>query len=571
MLRGHSVPSAAASRASNSPETLEQHGEATNFSASPRACRNMALTIVLALIIATWTVYYSVSVTNSKVLFDVPYNRERASDTSLSSDVEHEFLRSLGESYPELLPSTQFLPQITEFELRRSRVHLGDLRKFHKVLKKLDGGICLNILVLGGSISLGTMIDPSKGEIWYQQLLGWLNHAFPCDETRGHNVTNKAEGGKGSNFFLTNFHRIVTADATVYDVIFLELTANDGIADTESVASHHIPNQNDDVAYSFELLVRTLLDLPYNPLVIDLELGWRFGKAAEAKNEAPFYQNAVLGHEPMLQYYQIPTVSTFHNLHPLHLYNHIAGHSNPNDTNKIATWFADDFCHPNADGHKWAAVTVAYAFYIEHFKMSNDPSEVLRFEFDSKGQLPPIWMTSPKDQERFAELTMKPLTDYNFESADWDAQWDSGIRCGTDWKLRADKSGKSGRLKWGLIATQQNSEMAVAVNVERFIVLQYLRTYEHIGSVNVWIDETDEINENKKQCARLDKVRVPEVNTRSVAMDGSEYFVMNGMSEQRVSVAQQAVVAVRGGGGMRWVHLCLPTKDRFKLLGLTAF
>ena len=246
-------------------------------------------------------------------------------------------------------------------------------------------------MILGGSISTGHMVDSSKGEIWHQPLAGWLNHAFPCDATGGtgtggHHVANRAVFAKGAKFVVANFHSVVASDPTMYDLIIMEFAVNDG----HSIASHKIDNRDDGIAYCSEVLLRLLLQLPYRSMVLNLEMAWRF-KDSDGSS-APFHKSAVLGHERMLQYYQITTVSTFHALFPIQLYDHIAADAHFNGSNGgTSAWFVD------ADGHKWAALTVAYAFHVEHSKLHNDPSEVSRFEFDAKGQLPPVWMITPQD------------------------------------------------------------------------------------------------------------------------------------------------------------------------------
>merc|ERR1719295_59930 len=314
---------------------------------------------------------------------------------------------------------------------------------------------------------------------------------------------------------------------------------------------------------------------------------WRFNSPykhdTRTIEKPPFYVNAAWGHERMLQYYQITTMSTFHVLYPIQLYNNIIGSKSPWNVSYSA-WFADDCCHPNGDGHKWAALVVAYAIHLEHFKMQHYPNEVALLEFDSHGQLPPHWMTTPKDQKRFATLSQPPLTSYNFERDKWDSKWDSFIDRQGDWDLVADNKSHSGIPKWGLIATEPHSEMAIKVNVTKYITISYLRTYENIGSVAVWIDEesVDPMRKgsgSKGHCDVLNKRLIGDLINNSVAVNGSEFFALNGLSEERVSIAEQAVISVdvppsnqRGKGDRqsletRWVHICLQSQQRFKLLG----
>ena len=357
---------------------------------------------------------------------------------------------------------------------------------------------------------------------------------------------------------------------TAYDLVIVEFNINDIGLGTD-----------DRIAYKTEILLRALLGLSYSPMVLYLELGWDYGGRG-AKRISPHYGAAVNGHERMLLYYQIPTVSTFHSLWPIQMYDkilHIVPESNLThyDRGNMA-WFADWCCHPSDDHHKWAALNLAFAFYVEHFKMSSEPDQVANFEFDAKGRLPPIWMTTPEDQQRYKTLEGRPLSDYPLERPQWDTRWNTIVHLGGDWKLNADQS-KEGVLKWGLIATQKHSELAFRVNVTKFINVEYLETYENIGIVAVWIDEAGGVLDGgpgaRRQCDHLGKELVSDLGRSKVATDGQQYFVLDPVKEDRVSVGVQQVVMVEvdppGRAKQVWVHFCLPTEDRFKLLHLTAY
>ena len=115
---------------------------------------------------------------------------------STPRSIERDFLRVLNLTTPQLLPSHNLLPDIPHDLLRRSRTRVGDRNRFVELLHKLESGKCINVAVLGGSISTGHGIK--KGDkIWWQHFADWLNVTFPCNGSHG--VVSKARDAAGTN------------------------------------------------------------------------------------------------------------------------------------------------------------------------------------------------------------------------------------------------------------------------------------------------------------------------------------------------------------------------------------
>ena len=220
---------------------------------------------------------------------------------------------------PTLLPNVSLVPKVTEFMLRRSRVHLGDLRRFHRVLDKLDAGVCINVAVLGGSISQG---QSAGGPVWLDRFCDWINVAFPCNGTDSvvgrHAVIKKEKSASSTDFVLTHFHELFRADKRAYDVVMVEYAFND--------FGHHV-NQGkgpEQTAVLTEALIRALLQLDSQPMVMYTDMSW-FGN-----KQPPFFKQTDLGpRSKILFYYQIPTVSVFRNVFLIHLYDHMMQQKEP--------------------------------------------------------------------------------------------------------------------------------------------------------------------------------------------------------------------------------------------------
>ena len=69
--------------------------------------------------------------------------------------VEHDFLRYLNETAPALITSGWWKSHIPNDVLRRSRSRMGDRRRWTRLLDKLESGRCINVAILGASMSWG--------------------------------------------------------------------------------------------------------------------------------------------------------------------------------------------------------------------------------------------------------------------------------------------------------------------------------------------------------------------------------------------------------------------------------
>ncbi|TYJ54164.1 hypothetical protein B9479_005175 [Cryptococcus floricola] len=183
--------------------------------------------------------------------------------------------------------------------LERSLLFSGTGTRFQRMLSKLKRGERLVAGVIGGSVSKGHGINslPSYGPDQSTNLnrivFDRLNYLFPAPngvvndksgrEEGKNSYINGAQGGVGSDYFSLCYGEHIPEDV---DVVFVDLAIND-----EALV------KNID---SYELLVRSLLDLPNKPAILNMDVFALMFKTVTNGGDL---------HSGIAQFYDIPTVS----------------------------------------------------------------------------------------------------------------------------------------------------------------------------------------------------------------------------------------------------------------------
>eukprot|EP00966_Prymnesium_polylepis_P091461 2117045-Prymnesium_polylepis.1 len=143
------------------------------------------------------------------------------------------------------------LPSVDESTLGRTRTHVGSLSAWRRVVRRLDAGEEISIVVLGGSMSLA-----HKGDSWSERAFLWLRQRWPRATVSYH---NGAIGGTGSGYFA------LCADAELpqsFDVLLLDHAVND--------AEQPVPGDSTGLrerAAVYEKLLRGILRRPGPPAI----------------------------------------------------------------------------------------------------------------------------------------------------------------------------------------------------------------------------------------------------------------------------------------------------------------
>lgn len=121
---------------------------------------------------------------------------------------------------------------LTEESLERSRAWVGNQERLRDVAQTLkDESKSLNVVVFGGSISLGHDIRNPLENRYSTQLERWMNKFYPRKKQTTHRVHNFAAHGADMCCLAKRLHIILedlTRDGSPYpDLLILEFAVND--------------------------------------------------------------------------------------------------------------------------------------------------------------------------------------------------------------------------------------------------------------------------------------------------------------------------------------------------------
>ncbi|WVQ70607.1 hypothetical protein IAR50_000126 [Cryptococcus sp. DSM 104548] len=204
-----------------------------------------------------------------------------------------------------------------QFELLRSRLHLGTGARVQRVLQKAMSGAPVTISILGGSVSacMGAGDDPTHEKCYPHRLFDWWNTVFPHPANE---LTNGATPKTDSAYYAyCNSHHL--PDKT--DLVILEFDAAD-------------PNDPEWLQH-FELLVRSVLVRPEMPAVIILG---HFSPQVQAQNG---FAGPEILHNVVGQFYDVPHISVKGLLYEQYL-------ASPDQARSA---FYNDPAHANFNGH----------------------------------------------------------------------------------------------------------------------------------------------------------------------------------------------------------------------------
>ncbi|WVO17581.1 hypothetical protein L204_105278 [Cryptococcus depauperatus] len=355
--------------------------------------------------------------------------------------------------------------------LKKALSYSGTNQRLQRVLAKLKRGERLTVGVVGGSVSKGFGIDreadyyPHTPTNLNRLVFDRLNTLFPApngvkvgDSGRTENMNsfiNGAQGGVGTDYFSLCYGEHLPEDM---DLVLIELAINDEVL---------LRNIN-----SYELMVRSLLDLPNKPAVMNLQVfALKFNTVTNGGDM----------HQGVAQLYDLPTLSLRNALYPEVLRNsslvdelfyvhpegevdtrHLSrkGH---NLMGRIGAAYIDSqLCEMN---QYEASIPNAASVPVDQlYPITPMPRIQLNMKYNKDLTLPPI-----KPQCFSMNGKKHPLVP--FENKGWN-KW--------NWKAKnyLVSSVPGSRVKFRLHPTIGNVEV------------HYLRSYQYkLGSVRCWVDE----------------------------------------------------------------------------------
>ncbi|WVQ85996.1 hypothetical protein IAT38_008164 [Cryptococcus sp. DSM 104549] len=202
--------------------------------------------------------------------------------------------------------------EIGEKSLIRALSYAGSNNRMHRLLTKLKRGERITVGVVGGSVSKGFGVDKDPGYYPHTPtnlnriVFDKLNTLFPApngvkigDSGRSEGMNayiNGAQGGVGTDYFSFCYGEHIPEDV---DLVTIELAINDELL-----------LRNID---SYELMIRSLLDLPRQPAIMNLHVfALQFNTVTNGGDM----------HTGVAQYYDIPTLSLRNAILPDVMKNH---------------------------------------------------------------------------------------------------------------------------------------------------------------------------------------------------------------------------------------------------------
>eukprot|EP01084_Bolivina_argentea_P027898 51836_1 len=456
---------------------------------------------------------------------------------------------------------------------RKSRPVIGDVSYFsclfHKILIKKE---CISTLVIGGSVSAPAQgIEQQKQEKWWRYFNDWLNVKYPCNNSNNsnngvngqHQIVSKAVGSTGSDFVLDHFDRFET-EHKHFDIIFIEYAIND----VGPLRRYDLKNFSleYEVSRISEKLVRMLLSLykVHQPLVAYIEMGWHRGIDGHGSTE--YFQTAVFEHQKIAFYYQIPMISLVHVMLPIHIFKFCSKYrTHPKQKcPQNRKWFEDQQ-HPTVDGHKLMAILIAYNFHLEQVNADRHQQITDYNTSMYQNYLPKPWILTQKEAGKEAENYLIPIHSLDFTDT---VMYDEFIVYNNGWSHDFETSKK----KYGFIANATDSLIIFKVNATKSIHIWYLKTYENIGSVIVWIS-------NQKTNNMTDMKWCSNVFPKKQANKYDKIVNIDGYHPAHTSIYHSTPIQISNNSDGKtqtfYVHICVASKQKhgtkFKLLQILTF
>jgi hypothetical protein len=410
--------------------------------------------------------------------------------------------------------------------LNGSTLSQGNLSTIAKVLLRLQEKRCLNVAVLGGSITAGSTLGGHKENgifqphgvegAWPGWLKKYLDVYFPmCGfdnladghyYSGGHTVHNLAKPAVGSDYWVVKLMEVLGnkehpndfgKHISEADLIIIDTSINDSVDLGEKrLTSHLTANRTglQNTQVHTEILINQLKALPNVPAVIFVGISerevWKDRAAKPGVTQIAEAQAEVAAH------YGISYVSAIHTLGPF-------------VTEYQRSWFlnifrADHFCHLSTVGHRFvASLVVRYILqsFLDHamYASTNSvwPSVHTESTYEdasatSKGSLleeaarERTYLKPPSVPYICQRSEIDLMVHANFLSVDATKQ--KPVYTSADWSVFEDVKGKPGLIAFNTGATAMfgfDAAHCERKNLTGMLKLQLLKSYKDMGVVNV--------------------------------------------------------------------------------------
>eukprot|EP00899_Mesostigma_viride_P016268 jgi/Mesvir1/24642/Mv21950-RA.3 len=392
--------------------------------------------------------------------------------------------------------------------LAASRVYPGNNYRLQKVIQKLQAGDGARIAVAGGSVTLGYICDGSSSPemqthgrlkawscAWPQRLQEWLWLAYPStprDRLQVVNIAKQATTMQWAATFLSSYAKSLGHDVREFDLFIVDYEINDQHAGRDMTQVL--------VAATEELLVQ-LLTLPQAPAVLFFFAGtaeMNAVKGAAGRDDPKFIDARPWIQEeqmPLIRHYQVPALSWRDAFWPV-------AYSPSRQRHPLLD--CHDNIHPTHCLHYvWAALVAdllrhqaeIYCRHTGRQSSSYEPATGTRmaphanerglFRKSTSYTVPENRLLAGGFKKARHEAHYRMLTMLSVDVGR-EKFLPSEVNPPGGWQFREDMPGKPG---WIVEGPGGGEEICFDVLFSRRIVLGYLRSYENMAQVQVFMDK----------------------------------------------------------------------------------
>lgn len=275
--------------------------------------------------------------------------------------------------------------------IRKANLVLGEFPSH--VEKRIREGICLNIVIFGGSNACGSSMNstnpesPGYFETGFQniypegsfsmRLFNLLNTSWPCvveprhingikpfpkrnirfhGSSNTHQVSNLCYPAGGSDVTLSTLSHLRSNSTHEYDVKSISAILSADIIIIESSLNDYKLIKRKGVQFYGEMLYRYFNTLPNKPGMLYLEM---ISGGNLAINDESRHADSTLHHYKVAKYFNIPLISVLDSIGP--------GHSAKSVEFFNQEYRADDCCHASKTGHQLVAALL-FKYLLDYFE-----------------------------------------------------------------------------------------------------------------------------------------------------------------------------------------------------------
>ena len=446
--------------------------------------------------------------------------------------------------------------------LQRSRVIIGDTNGFRHIFNKIyNNNECIKMINYGDSTSAYS--SNINKTLWLEHLILWFNKYFKLKHCQ-HTIINKAIQATSTIYMVNNFYEMVIKNFE-YDIIFLSFAVGDGARTSRSATIHYN-----------EFIIRGLLSLniDYNPLIIYNELSWtKKGDITIHDDIKIQYKNGEMYHYDVGLYYNIPMISLFRSLYPIHYHNDILTQKDHGSGPYFDLF--DECCHLSNEMHMLNAILFEYNFineYNNYINSGNNMDYNLNYKVNIS-RMKSLY-NDKNINHKIKEMNYKPITILNFMENSGKIIVNNGeILNNNTWIFKYETKKK----KYGLITYSNYSYINFKINIKHYIHFGILKTYNNIGKGIVWFN--DKPNDKKlcnKNIFKLNLKKQKKNNMRYMeTFKTKDIVLINAKWDHQISMFVNHKIIKDNHYKLEYIylHVCsiLNSNEKFKILSIKSF